>query len=163
MLHLLRAICSIWSVAFKNVVLQVHKLIPHGHTVPVTNENKKFYLDQLVQFKLVSSTKAEVDEFRRGVFSFTSVYLIWVMEKIIILRFHAISVGIFVVRAWCFVSILLEPKLKQLFKSCFLQNFAWTLCKTLCLLQLYSGTFLSSIEGFDFSYNSLNPSNKQFL
>ncbi|XP_075250288.1 apoptosis-resistant E3 ubiquitin protein ligase 1-like isoform X2 [Convolutriloba macropyga] len=44
----------------------VHKLIPHGHTVPVTNENKKFYLDQLVQFKLVSSTKAEVDEFRRG-------------------------------------------------------------------------------------------------
>ncbi|XP_063710986.1 apoptosis-resistant E3 ubiquitin protein ligase 1-like isoform X2 [Symsagittifera roscoffensis] len=44
----------------------VHNLIPRGSSIAVTNENKKLYLDKLVQFKLVSNTKTEVDEFRKG-------------------------------------------------------------------------------------------------
>ena len=49
------------------LISQVVELKPGGSQIPVTESNKKEYLDLLAQYRLSSSVKQEIEAFAKGV------------------------------------------------------------------------------------------------
>ena len=46
--------------------IELKELIPNGKNIPVTNENKKLYVEKMAFFKLYSNIKQQVDAFLEG-------------------------------------------------------------------------------------------------
>lgn len=45
---------------------ETKELIPNGKNIPVTNENKKLYIEKLAFFKLYSNIRHQIDAFLEG-------------------------------------------------------------------------------------------------
>jgi len=54
--------------------MKVEDLIPGGRDIPVTDENKREYVRLIVEHKLVTSIKEQLDNFLKGMFPILSLY-----------------------------------------------------------------------------------------
>lgn len=55
-------------------VVETVDFIPDGRNVPVTESNKHEYVRLMVEFKLTGSVKEQLDEFLKGILSFSCQY-----------------------------------------------------------------------------------------
>ena len=67
---------------------QVVELVTGGAQMPVTNENKMFYLNLLAQYRLANQVREEVDHFLKGNAMYVVFFKLRLLKNMYLFPFH---------------------------------------------------------------------------